>query len=70
MRLADVAISSFNFSPGLKGPTVRALAQFTFDEFQQPQIVWIDLGPAEVQAIVSVARAVEHRFLAGETPLS
>jgi hypothetical protein len=31
MKLQDVAVVDFNFMPGIKGPTVKAMAQFTLE---------------------------------------
>jgi hypothetical protein len=69
MELKDVAITSFEFSPGLKGPEVRALAKFAFDQADKPQFIWVDLKPEEQRALISVARAIEQRFLTKETPI-
>ncbi len=69
IELKDVAIIDFNFMPGLKGPEIKAMAQFLFEGIEHAQIVWIELLPKEQEILTQVARMIEHRFLAKETPL-
>jgi hypothetical protein len=69
VELKDVAVTSFNFYPRLKGPVVQAIVQFTFDEFDTPQITSIDLTPEEREIVLIAARTVEDRFLSKETPI-
>ena len=69
MKLQDVAVVDFNFMPGIKGPTVKAMAQFTLEGVHEPQIAWVELTEEEIKAIVAVARVVEHRLVSGESPL-
>jgi hypothetical protein len=37
MLLKDVAVTSLNFASGLKGPIIKALAIFIFEEVAKPQ---------------------------------
>ena len=69
MKLVDIAVLDFHFYPGIKGPTIKAMAQFTFDELDETPITWVDLMADEIEGITIVARLVEHRFLSGETPI-
>ena len=69
MNPKDVAIVDFNFFPGIKGPTVKAMAHFTFEGVEKPQIAWVELKQDEIAAVVAVEGLVEHRLLTGESPL-
>lgn len=69
MKLKDVTVTMVQISTGMKGPNITALATFQFDLITKPQYVWVDLTSAEAQAVATVLRAVEHRFLSSETSL-
>ena len=69
MELKDVNVIDYRLFPELRGPFVKAMAQFVFDETDCPQIAWIDLTPQEAQAIVAISRVIERRFLSHETPV-
>ena len=69
MELKDVNVIDYRLFPELRGPFVKAMAQFVFDGTNCPQIAWIDLTPQEAQAIVAISRVIERRFLSRETPV-
>jgi hypothetical protein len=69
MKLQDVAINSFQFFAGLKGPEIKAMAQFKFEGVNHSQIVWVDLTPEESQFVVAVARKVEERLASDEAAI-
>jgi hypothetical protein len=69
MTPKDVSVIDFHFYPGIKGPEVKAMAQFTYEQTHSPQIVTVDLTEEEVQYVVAIARMVENRLLSGESPI-
>jgi hypothetical protein len=69
MQLLDVTIVEFHFFPGVKGPSIRAMVQFHFDEVREPVISWVELQPQEAQKLVNIARLIEHRLKSGEYPV-
>ena len=69
MKLQDVAINSFVFFVGLKGPEIKAMAQFKFEGVDRSQIVWVDLTPEESQFVVAIARKIEGRLASDEAAI-
>lgn len=67
MQVRDVIVLQFDIDQGYKKPSVKAMIQLEIDGASDKQITWAELTSKEAEAVINLARSVEHRLQIGES---
>lgn len=60
--IKEVTVASFNFTPGYKGSTVKALIALKLEGSSSATFTHVDLTDEESEEIIEIARSVEYRL--------